>query len=440
MDMLDLQQNKQAEFFDPDRIKEIQKVLFKKQLMYLARNSPYYKQKLGKATPDLEKMEIEDITDLPLTDKSEFNKYNDEFLATPLTQICDIVCSSGTTGKPTKVMYTKSDLFRLSFNEEMSFTRCDITSDDVFLLTCTMDRCFVAGLAYYLGIQNIGAAAIRNGISSLDSHCGIIERFKPTVLVGVPSFLRKLGLYLTSMGIDSAQTSVSKLICIGETIRNKDLSLLNVGRDLEEVWGAKIFSTYASTEMVTTFCECIQQQGGHFHPALAVAEIIDNKGNVLPFGEIGELVVTPLFVEGMPLLRFKTGDISFLMDEPCDCGRSSIRLGPVLGRKKQMIKYNGTTIYPQTIYSVLDASPNVNEYFIVVSNDESLSDDMKIYLSVKGNMCSSDDIRDELQSHLRIRPEVIIYSDEKIKKQVYSKESRKIIRFIDRRRYNNELP
>ncbi len=431
--MIDFTQYKEVEFLKPEEIKSLQEKLFKEHFSYLARNSPYYRKMLKRAGIDIKVIGIDDLAALPFTDKADLERYNDDFLAVPMSRISDVVLSSGTTGKPTKVMYTENDLIRLAYNEEVSFRRCGITSEDIVLLACTIDRCFVAGLAYFLGIRSIGAAAVRNGVNSFANHSEIIKRLKPTVIVGVPSFLRKLGLFLESEGINPARTSVCKMVCIGEPLRDKNLSLSKLGQDLEEIWAAKIFSTYASTEMVTTFCECVKQRGGHFHPALAVVEVVNDNGDALPYGETGEIVVTPLHIEGFPLLRFRTGDISFLSDEPCACGRFSPRLGPIIGRKKQMIKYHGTTLYPQAIYSVLDGAPEVSEYYVVVSSDFDLSDDVKVYASIKDNLCSADKIMDRLQSQLRVKPEVIILPEEEIKKQVCSKASRKLIRFIDRR-------
>ncbi len=118
----------------------------------------------------------------------------------------DIVLSSGTTGKPTAMMYTENDLRRLAYNEEISFASCGLTRDDVVLLTCTIDRCFIAGLAYFSGVRSLGAAAIRNGLSSAESHLEVIQRLKPTALVGVPTFLLKLGQYHPGAGHRSARS------------------------------------------------------------------------------------------------------------------------------------------------------------------------------------------------------------------------------------------
>jgi phenylacetate-CoA ligase len=283
-------------------------------------------------------------------------------------------------------------------------------------------------------VRSLGAAAIRNGLSNVESHLTIIQRFKPTALVGVPTFLLKLGLFLQSQGIDPVSTGVRKLICIGEPIRDRELSFLKIGENLEKVWGAKIYSTYASSETITSFCECTAQQGGHLHPDLAVVEIVNDAGTVLAPGDTGEVVVTPLAIEGMPLVRFKTGDISYLLVEPCACGRNSPRLGPILGRKNQMIKLRGTTLYPNSIYAVLDSFPGISEYYVTAMSDYDLSDLVQVYVAVKDASCSVEAIKAKLHAHLRVLPEVIITGEEQIMSQVYAENSRKLIRFLDKRK------
>lgn len=429
--MMDFYQYRDIEFSKPDEIRNVQERLLKDHLDYIFDNSQYYRRILNGI--DLDRISLEEVSRLPFTDKSAFENHNDELLSVPVSKIVDIVLSSGTTGKPTRIMFTEKDLQRLAYNEEISLAGCGITSDDIVLLTCTIDRCFVAGLAYFLGIRALGAASVRNGLNSFESHMEIIRRMKPTVIVGVPSFMHKLGLFLRSKGMEPRDNNVTKLVCIGEPLRDQNLSLTKIGGYLEEIWGAKVFSTYASSETITSFCECTAQKGGHLHPELAIVEIVDDTGEVLPDGETGEVVVTTFFVEGMPLLRFRTGDMSFLMNEPCSCGRFSPRLGPILGRKKQMIKYRGTTLYPQALYSVLDGMPEVTEYYVTVSSDFELSDALKVYVYIENNSCSAERIMDKLQAHLRVRPEVVISGKDEIQRQLFSGNSRKAIRFIDRR-------
>lgn len=427
------QENGDIEFQAPGRIRRLQEELLARHLAYVASASPYYRTLFREQGIDAARITLESLSQLPVTTKDVLGERTADFLAVPLSRIVDIVLSSGTTGRSTTVMYSESDLQRLAYNEKISFAGCGLNSSDVVLLTCTMDRCFIAGLAYFSGVRSLGAAAIRNGLSSFESHLEIIRRLKPTVLVGVPTFLHKLGRFLEGEGVEPASAGIRTLVCIGEPVRDRTMNFLSIGENLERLWGARVYSTYASSEIVTSFCECTAQAGGHLHPDLAVVEIVDERGEPLPAGEVGEVVVTPLAVEGMPLVRFKTGDLSFLMDEPCRCGRTSPRLGPILGRKNQMLKLRGTTLYPNSINAVLDAYPGISEYYVAASSDSDLSDRIRVFVSVDDPSCSADKIRDKLQAHLRVRPEVVIASEEQVRSRVYPGNARKVIRFVDTR-------
>ena len=260
----------------------------------------------------------------------------------------------------------------------------------------------------------------------------IIKRMNPTVVVGVPSFLYKLGMFLRDQGLLPGKGSVRKLVGIGEPTKDRDLNMLSLGRRLEETWGAKVYSTYALSETVTTFCECPAQRGGHLHPALGIVEIVDAEGNVLPAGEVGEIVITPFLVEGMPVVRFRTGDVSFVVPDGCPCGRKSVRLGPVLGRKKQMIKCHGTTLYPQAINAVLDDVRGIGDYYVVVSSDFELSDNVAVHVALRDESLEPGEIAERLQARLRVKPNVVVEDDETVRRRVYES-SRKPVRFFDRR-------
>jgi phenylacetate-CoA ligase len=422
----DLYIYKDLEFASLQRIKKVQSLLLTQHLLHCQKNSPYYRKYF-------KNNKLDNLSLLPFTDKSDIEQHNDEFLAVKPEKVVDVVLSSGTCGRPTKIAYSEFDLKRLAYNEEKSFASCGFSSKDTVLLTCTLDRCFIAGLAYYLGIRSLGATAIRNGLNSMESHLELIKRIPPSAIVGVPSFLRKLGLYLEEKGVSAKKCGVKKIVCIGEPLRDKDLKFLKVGSDLEKIWGAKAYSTYSTSEIVSTFCECSAQAGGHLHPDLAIVEIVDSSGRNLAAGEIGEVVVTPLRIEAMPLLRFKTGDISFLIDKPCSCGRNSLRLGPILGRKKQMMKVNGTTFYPQAIYSCLEEIPGISDYYINITSQSALSDNIEIFVALNNGSCTKKQIQEKLQARIRVTPQVFICDDELIKEKVYATNSRKPVRFIDRR-------
>ena len=421
------------EFKTPKLIRTAQSLRLEQHLTYCAQHSPYYRRLFKKAGIRINAIGLDNLASIPLTDKTDFARHNNEFLAVPQTDIVDIVLSSGTTGKPSRIMYTERDLQRLAYNEHLSFASCGITSADTALLTCTMDRCFIAGLAYFLGIRSLGAAAIRNGHGTLTSHMDIIRTIKPTVLVGVPSFLRRLGHFLKEHGLNPRKTSLRSLVCIGEPVSGQDMHPLKLGHDIEELWNAGVFSTYASSECITTFCECTARQGGHLHPDLAIIEIIDEQDQPVEPGTRGEVVLTPLAIQGMPLVRFKTGDISFLINEPCACGRKSPRLGPILGRKQHMMKVRGTSLYPQAVFAAMDEIRGMGDYYLEITNTAELSDELILHISARAGQPQANSIREHLQSKLRVTPSIVIDPEDEIRHHLYSPESRKPVRIIDRR-------
>jgi phenylacetate-CoA ligase len=235
-----LHRHMEIAFSSPQEIAQLQREKLCAHIRYCKNNSPYYRAVLADIDTCPRKSIADLLADLPLTDKEDIEQHNDEMCAVTPERIADIVLSSGTTGEPTKVMYTERDLERLAYNEEKSFLGCGLSAADTVLLTCTIDRCFVAGLAYFLGIRAIGAAAVRNGHGTMASHAQVIERLDPTVIIGVPTFVRKLGSYMKDTGIDPAETAVSKIVCIGEPIRDRHLALAKVGSDLEEAWNARV--------------------------------------------------------------------------------------------------------------------------------------------------------------------------------------------------------
>ena len=415
-----------------DEVRALQNRLLAEHIRYCRANSPFYRRKLA-AFPDRD-YDFDLLQELPVTTKSDLAEHNDEFFAVPMRDIADICFTSGTTGKPCKIVYTRGDLDRLAYNDACGYLAAGMTPDDKVLLTCTIDRCFIAGLAYYQGVVKLGAAGIRNGLNTLSSHAEIISGIRPESIVGVPSFLAKLGQYLRDNGIDGS--CIKRLICIGEPIRTRAMEPTPLGAKLDEFWPGAVHSTYASSEIVTSFTECSALHGGHPPADLAVVEILDEAGNRVPDGEPGEVTVTPLQVAGMPLVRFRTGDISFIIPEPCSCGRGTIRLGPILGRKAQMLKVRGTTLFPNAFFHVLDGIPEIAEYFMEVSGT-ALSDEITMYVAYRpGADPAKVNAADRLYSRTRIHVPVITVSEEEARKRVFGV-SRKPVRFFDLRKVLN---
>ena len=425
----------QLEYKPPEEIKTVQEQLLKKQLEYINQYSPYYSKVFKHYNIDVRNIHtLRNLTEIPVTTKEELQKYNNEFICVEREKIIDFVTTSGTLGEPVLFVQTENDLNRLAYNEALSLTCANCSEKDVFQITTTIDRRFMAGLAYFMGARKMGAGIVRVGNCVPEFQWETINRIKPTALIIVPSFLLKLIEYAESAGIDYNNSSIEKAICIGDPLRKFDFSLNALGSRIKNKWDIQLYSTYASTEMSSAFTECVHQNGGHSHPELIIVELLDKENKPVAEGEAGEVTITTLGLEGMPLLRFKTGDICFAYNEPCRCGRTTMRLGPILGRKNQMIKYLGTTLYPSMLFDILDGYENISCYYIEVFKNELGLDDIIVHLSVKESteICMLT-LKDHFRAKLRVVPQISIEPETDIHRVVYPDSARKAITFVDRR-------
>ncbi len=407
----------------------------KNMLSYLNTHSPFYKKLFSENSIDIHSIQtISDLNKIPVTTKDDLHGFNWDFLCVDKSKIVEYCNTSGTLGTPVTIGLTESDLQRLGHNEYLSFLNAETTSHDIFHLMLSLDRQFMAGIAYYLGARKLGAGIIRGGPGNFGMQIETISRLCPTVLIAVPSFIVSLLEYAQNRNIDLNSTTVTKIICIGENIKDENLQPNALAQRILKSWNVQLFSTYASTEQQTAFTECVQGKGGHHQPELMIFEILDDQNQPMAAGEYGELTVTTLGVEGMPLLRYKTGDICTYFDESCGCGRTTSRLGPIIGRKKQLIKYSGTTLYPQSIFNVLNSIDFIQDYVIEVSKTELGLDNLILYISLKNDIENHQQtIKHALQSGLRIVPEIQFTNESQIQKLQVQEGKRKINKFIDNR-------
>ncbi len=410
-----------------------QEKALKELLQYLQANSPFYQQFFQQHNICVEEINVlQDLQKIPTTDKQAMQERNWDFLCVPKNQLREYTATSGTLGKPVTIALTENDLKRLAYNEQQSFLTADAKPHDVFQLVLTLDRQFMAGMAYYLGIRNIGASVVRTGPGLPSMQWETIQRLQVNSIVAVPSFIVKLIEYAKANNIDLNKSSIRKVICIGDNLRDENFELNVLGKKIKQDWNIELYGTYASTEMQTAFTECKQGNGGHEQPDLIITEILDDNGNQLAAGEYGEVTITTLGIEGMPLLRYRTGDMACLYDEPCACGKHSRRLSSIVGRKQQMIKYKGTTLYPPAIFETLNKIDIVKEYVVEVSSDELGSDLVLLYIFSKN--ADEQKLINQLRASMRVVPEIKYISNEEMRKMQFPEASRKQIKFVDKRK------
>ncbi len=420
-------------FLSSVEVAAVQANLLRRHLTHAAR-SPFYRELFSWAGFDPRRVRTPaDLTRLPFTTKRDLEERGRDFLAAPAHETADLCESSGTTGLPVTLLQTRADLERLAYNEESCFRAAGIVPGERVLIAAALDRCFMAGLAYFLGLTRLGATAIRGGSGSIAFLAELVLRHRPTALVGVPTLLAAVAAAIAARGVQPATAGVARIVCIGEPVRREDLALSALGERLAALWGTAVLGTYASTEMATSFADCAFGMGGHLLPDLMVVEIVDDLGGPLPTGEPGEVVATPLQVNGMPLVRFRTGDIATLHATACPCGRTSPRLGPVIGRKSQMLKIKGTTVYPPAIFAALQEIPGVRGYFLEVRDTFDLSDRVTVTVGADSASLTPEVIAERIAVRTRVKPEVVIVAPEEIATRTIHPDKRKPITFFDLR-------
>lgn len=392
--------------------------------LHVSRHSPYYRELFrGRTT-------VPRLNEVPTVDKAVLSERNLDFLSVARERIVDIVTTSGTTGRPLAWMLTDRDLQRLGACECLGFQSLGITRSDTVLLAVTLDRCFIAGMAYALGLRKLGCATMRAGPASPMLVLDCIERFQPTAMVGVPSSLRLIAAKAREMGINLRDSSVRKAICIGEPVRSFDGTLNSAGASIESEWNARVFSTYGVTELSACCCECEIGAGAHVPTDWLHVEILDENGRPALEGVIGEITATTFGVEGMPLVRFRTGDCAAMYSEPCRCGRTTPRLGPIVGRKQQKLKIKGASVFPMALQSILDETAGVDSYAIIATAETELSDRVEV---VYDGEARPESLREALQARAKIAPQIRRAPAQEVEALQMPPHARKRQVFVDRR-------
>lgn len=417
------------------KIEEIQGNLLSETVNYAYERSPYYKKILdsyGLTPSDIK--ESRDITKLPLTGRDDLQRENRAFLAVPEHNVAEVVSTTGTTGEPAFIALTGNDLERLACNEEKSLSLTGVRSGDSFHIAVTSDNLFIAGMAYCSGLRRLGASVARTGPQSALRHIDLIKKLRPTGIVSVPSLIIQIVHYAKTMGLDVRELGLKKIVLIGDTIRNIDFSTNPLGSLIESAFGRICYSTYGITEGQVSFCECRHRTGLHSHPALVLTEIVDDKGRSLPDGLTGEVVLTTLQTEGMPLIRYRTGDMSFKISGQCACGRASARLCYIIGRKDHRLKIKGVTLYPKTIENAIYEISDVVNHQIEAYTADDHTDHIRLWIgSCRNDTNFRSSLLENIRSKTRVSLKVIIRSPDEIKKRLFENNGRKAVVFKDRR-------
>lgn len=362
-------------------IKDLQLKRLKETVERIYSNVPYYKKKLDEAgvTPDSIKS-LDDLKRIPFTTKDDLREnYPFGLFASPMKDIVRIHASSGTTGKPTVVGYTKNDLD--TWSEAIARLACaaGATEDDIAQISFGYGL-FTGGFGLHYGLEKVGLAIIPASTGNTEKQIMLMKDFGTTLLVSTPSYALYMSEVAEKMGIDIKKDLKLKIGMFGSEGSTEEMR-----QEIEKRWGMTATENYGLSEIMGPGVagECTEKCGMHVSDDLFIVEIINPEtGEVLPEGEVGELVITNIKKEGIPLLRYRTKDITYLDNTPCKCGRSTPRIAKIQGRSDDMLKIKGVNVFPSQIESALLGTKGIAPYYQIIVKKVGFVDDMEVLVEL----------------------------------------------------------
>jgi phenylacetate-CoA ligase len=361
-------------------LEELQLRRLKSTVEKVYKNVPFYQNKFKEAgiTPE-DIQSLKDLSKLPTTRKANLREnYPFGLFAVPIDEVVRVHASSGTTGKPTVVGYTAKDIETWSDMMARDFVMVGVKKGDVFQNAVNYGF-FTGGLGVHYGIERMGAMAVPSGVGNTERQLEIMMDFGVTVLHCTPSYALYLAETAKAKGV--VDKLKLKIGCFGAEPWSDESR-----KELEEALHIKAYDSYGLSEMTGpgVAFECQEQNGLHIWEDHFLVEILDENEEPCAPGEPGELVITSLTKEAMPLIRYHTGDVTYFLDDVCSCGRTSRKLHRFLGRADDMLIVRGINVFPSQIEDVLVSIPEIGSYFqVVVDRKKHGLDELTIQVEMK---------------------------------------------------------
>ena len=396
---------------------EIEKIQLERLQETVARvyaNVEPYRKKMDEAGIKPEDVRsLDDLKRLPFVTKQDMrDNYPFGLFAVPKDKLVRIHASSGTTGKPTVVGYTQGDLE--TWTECVSRIACmgGATEQDVAQI-CFGYGMFTGALGLHYGLEKIGAAIVPSSTGNSEKQIMYMQDFETSLLVATPSYALRLAEVAREMGVDPAKDLKVKIALVGSELLTDAMR-----EEMHKYWGddIKITSNYGMSELMGPGVsgECLETCGMHINEDFFIPEIIDPKtGEVLPAGEQGELVITCIKKEGIPLIRYRTKDITRLFYEKCKCGRTFCRMENLSGRSDDMLKIRGVNVFPSQIEEVILSIEELGPHYEILLEREGYLDKLTVKVEL-AQITDSFATLEKISKTLKNKLKVILGLDAKI--------------------------
>lgn len=396
----------EEEFWTKKRIRHHQSLALYS-VLERVQNTPFYAQRLKETGKTIDELASpEGIRDFPFTTKQDLrDNYPLGLACVPTTEFVRMHCSSGTTGAPVAISYTAEDIETWSQIMARSLFATGIRSDDVFQ-NMSGYGLFTGGLGIHYGAEKLGCLTIPAGAGNTRRQIKLIQDFNVTAVHILPSYALHIAQKLQSEEI--GKTSLKFALVGAEPYTEL------TRKRIEEMLDVKVYNSYGLSEMngPGVGVECVAQKGIHIWEDHYLVEIIDPEtGEVLPDGELGELVLTSLSRKGMPIIRYRTRDLTRIIKEECECGRQHVRIDRIQGRSDDMIILKGVNIYPMQIEKVLMEFKEVGNNYRICLDQEGLLEHLRVQVEIIPEYFEEDmRLLHKLRDHIarRIHDEVLV--------------------------------
>lgn len=373
--------NEKMECMPREEIEQLQYSSLRKLIEHLYRNNEFYRDRMMEhgVTPEDIKC-LKDVSKLPFMYKKDLrDNYPTKMFTVPNSEVIRYHVSSGTTGKPTLVGYTKNDIGYWTDALARSLTSIGVGENDVVQVSYGYGL-FTGGLGLHYGAEAVGATVLPSSTGGTERQLELMQDLGVTVIACTPSYLIHMITVARDMGIDFRRDTKLKKAILGAEPWTEGMR-----RHIEDATGVKAYDVYGTSELAgPMFTECEFKNGIHVPADIMYVEIIDpDTEEALPEGQEGELVVTMLRKEAFPLVRYRVKDITFKIEEKCECGRTSPRISRITGRTDDMLIIRGINVFPSQVEHALMQIPEVGDQYIITIDRVDDLDRMNIEVELK---------------------------------------------------------
>lgn len=409
----------------------------REQLTYVTQHSAFYREAFRRAGVGPEDLRtLDDLRRFPLTTKDDLHRHADEFVCVEPEAVYDYGATTGTTGAPVLLPVTQRDWERMVVSATRGMRQVGIGPGDVVQLTAAFDQLFAVGFPLALACRRLGAATVRMGPGNTGRQVDILRRTGANWLICGSQYLLTLAREAVENGLDPRRDlAVRAAVVLAQAVRGENWRPNALHRKIDQAWGIELYEDYGSMEMYAGFIDCSHHGGHHTCWDRHAFEVLDPETlEPVPDGEVGELVFTHLTTEGIPLVRFRQGDLVRMETAPCACGRTAPRIMEALGRTDEMLKIKDTSVYPRQIEDAIMEVPGVEVYVVEVDIDEGGRERILVRVSApEGPENVTELVRDRVKARARLSPVVSLVSREEIIAAQNALGTRKAKTFWDRR-------